>query len=82
MLNQEKIRVFKREKTNDFKSVEVYEYIDYASIEYQDLEIAVVKEPTQIYSVIRILIACIGFAAVLLLVLFVSQKMIISRLQG
>jgi len=51
MLNQEKIRVFKREKTNDFESVEVYEDIDYASTEYQNIEIAVVKEPTQIYSI-------------------------------
>jgi len=74
MLNQEKIRVFKREKTNDFESVEVYEDIDYASTEYQNIEIAVVKEPTQIYSIICILVACIVFAAALFLVLFVFFK--------
>jgi len=70
MLNQEKLRVFKKVKPYDFKSVEVYEYIDYSSIEYQDLKIAVVKEPTQIYANIRILVSCIVFAASLFLVIF------------
>jgi len=74
MLNQEKLRVFKKVKPNDLKSVEVYEYIDYASIEYQDLEKAVVKEPAQIYAIIRILVACVVFAASLFLVLFVLVK--------
>jgi len=74
MLSQEKLRVFKKVKPNDFKSVEVYEDIDYASIEYQNIEIAVVKEPTQIYAIIRILVACIVFAASLFLVLFVLFK--------
>jgi len=74
MLNQEKLRVFKKVKPNDLESVEVYEYIDYSSIEYQDLEKAVVKEPTQIYAIIRILVACLVFAASLFLVLFVLVK--------
>ncbi len=80
MLSQEKLRVFKKVKPNDFKSVEVYEYIDYASIEYKDLEIAVIKEPTQIYTIAHhkcsILVACLVFAALLFLVLFVLVQTI------
>jgi len=82
MLNQEKLRVFKKMKPDDFKSVEVYEYIDYSSIENQNHQKAVLTEPTQIYANIRILVACIVFAASLFLIIFffvLTMSKIISK---
>ncbi len=82
MLNQEKLRVFKKMKPDDFKSVEVYEYIDYSSIENQNHQKTVLKEPTQIYANIRILVACIVLAASLFLVIIffvLTMSKIISK---
>ena len=75
MLNQEKhIRVFKKVKPNDLKSAEYYEDIDYSSVGFPTHVInEVVKEPTQIKTIRRILVAFIVFALVLVnLVLFMK----------
>ncbi len=73
MLNQEKhIRVFKKVKLTDLKSAEYYEDIDYSSIGFPTPVInEVVKKPTQINTIRRILVAFIVLALVLVnLVLF------------
>ncbi len=73
MLNQEEqIRVFKKVKSDDLKSAEIYEYIDYSKIGFPTPVInEVVKAPTLINTIRRILVAFIVSALVIvILVLF------------